>query len=184
MIMSVAELRRFVETDETDELLEARLQALELMIRGHTNNNFQLRAIRAVAVAVAADNALLVKSPVPFRVGDTLQITDSDLLPDKLVTVTAVTDGKITVAEELYDEGGVVITKVHYPADIKMGVVKLMRWELDNRDKVGVASETISRHSVTYFNMDGDNSLMGYPKSLLGFLKPYMKARFGRGIRV
>ena len=30
----------------------------------------------------------------------------------------------------------------------------------------------------TYFNMDGDNSVMGYPRSLLVFLKPYMKARF------
>jgi len=30
----------------------------------------------------------------------------------------------------------------------------------------------------TYINMDGDNSVMGYPRSLLGFLKPYMKARF------
>ena len=66
--------------------------------------------------------------------------------------------------------------------DVKMGVVNLMKWELDNRDKVGVQSETISRHSVTYFNMDGDNSIMGFPKALLGFLKPYMKARFGRGI--
>lgn len=184
MILTVAELRQYIETEETDQALEARLQALELLIRGHTNNNFQLRAIRAVAVAVSADNTLLFAAPVPFRVGDTLQITDSDLLPDKIVTVTAVENGKITVAEDLYDEGGVVITKVHYPADVKMGVVNLMRWELENRDKVGIASETISRHSVTYFNMDGDNSMMGYPKSLLGFLKPYMKARFGRGIRV
>ena len=184
MILSVAELRQYIESDETDQALEARLQALELLVRGYTNNNFQLRAIRAVAVAVSANNTLMLNTPIPFRVGDTLQITDSDLLPDKLVTVTAVTDGAVTVAEELYDEGGVVVTKVHYPADIKMGVVNLMRWELDNRDKVGIASETISRHSVTYFNMDGDNSLMGYPKSLLGFLKPYHRARFGRGIRV
>ncbi len=184
MILTVAELRQYIETEETDQALEAKLQALELLIRGYTNNNFQLRAIRAVAVAVSSENALLFNAPVPFRIGDTLQITDSDLLPDKLVTVTAVTDGKITVAEDIYDEGGVVITKVHYPADVKMGVVNLMRWELENRDKVGIASETISRHSVTYFNMDGDNSMMGYPKSLLGFLKPYMKARFGRGLRV
>ena len=127
---------------------------------------------------------MLINTPIPFKVGDTLQITDSDLLPDKLVTITAIDDGVITVAEELYDEGGVVITKVQYPYDVKMGVVNLMQWELNNRDKVGVASETISRHSVTYFDMNGDNSLMGYPKSLLGFLKPYMKARFGRGIRV
>ena len=65
-----------------------------------------------------------------------------------------------------------------YPADVKMGVVYMLKWDLENRDKVGIASETISRHSVTYFNMDGDNSTMGYPKSLLGFLKPYMRARF------
>lgn len=65
-----------------------------------------------------------------------------------------------------------------YPMDIKMGVVNLLKWDLENRDKVGIASEAISRHSVTYFNMDGDNSLMGYPRSLMGFLKPYMRARF------
>lgn len=184
MIMTVSEFRKYVDTEETDQALEAKLQALELLIRAYTNNNFQLRALRAVAVAVSNDNTLLINTPIPFKVGDTLQITDSDLLPDKLVTITAIDDGVITVAEELYDEGGVVITKVQYPYDVKMGVVNLMQWELNNRDKVGVASETISRHSVTYFDMNGDNSLMGYPKSLLGFLKPYMKARFGRGIRV
>ena len=59
-----------------------------------------------------------------------------------------------------------------------MGVVNLIKWDIDKRSKVGVQSETLSRHSVTYFNMDGDNSVMGYPKSLLGFLKPYIKARF------
>ena len=65
-----------------------------------------------------------------------------------------------------------------YPADIKMGVINMLKWDLENRDKVGIQSETISRHSVTYFNMDGDNSTMGFPKSLLGFLQPYKKARF------
>ncbi len=65
-----------------------------------------------------------------------------------------------------------------YPMDVKMGTINMLNWNLENREKVGIQSETISRHSVTYFNMDGDNSIMGYPKSLLGFLKPYMKARF------
>ena len=31
--------------------------------------------------------------------------------------------------------------------------------------------------------MDGDNSIMGYPRSLLGFLAPYMRARFGQGVQ-
>jgi hypothetical protein len=55
---------------------------------------------------------------------------------------------------------------------------------MDNRDKVGVQSESISRHSVTYYDQTGNNTVMGYPVALVGFLKPYKKARFGRGIRV
>ena len=183
MIMTVSELRRFIDTDEEDQVLEAKLQALELLIRAYTNNNFQLRPFRAVAVSMP-DNTLLCNGRVPFAAGDTLQITESELMPDALVTVTSVSDGQITVNEELHDESGVVITKVIYPFDIKMGVVNLLKWEQGNRDKVGIASESISRHSVTYFDMTGDNSTMGFPKALMGFLLPYKKARFGRGIRV
>ena len=184
MIMTVAELRQYVETDEADQVLEAKLQALELLIRAHTNNNFQVRAFRAVAVAKAKDNSLLVNSPIPFKVGDTLQITESELMPNALVTVSAVSDNSIIVNEDIYDESGVVITKVKYPMDVKMGVANLYKWEMNNRDKVGVSSETISRHSVTYFDMSNGNSSMGFPKALMGFLKPYMKARFGQGVRV
>ena len=182
MIMTVAELRQFIETEEDEQVLEAKLQALELSIRAYTNNNFQARAYRAVAVAMP-EHDLLCNGVIPFRVGDTLQITESDLMSNCLVTVASVEGNKVTVKEDIMDESGVVITKVKYPQDVKMGVVNLMKWEMDNREKVGVASESISRHSVTYFNMDGDNSIMGYPKSLMGFLRPYKKARFGRGIR-
>lgn len=184
MILTVSELKQYITTDETDQVLEAKLQALELLIRAYTNNNFQIRAFRAVAVAVAQGNKLLFNSPVPFKVGDTLQITESDFMQDELVTVTAVEDSSITVSGELSDESGVVVTKVKYPMDVKMGVVNLMKWELDNREKVGVASESISRHSVTYVDQTGDNTVMGYPVALMGFLKPYRKARFGRGISV
>ena len=182
MIMTVAEIRQFIETDEEDQVLEAKLQALELLIRAHTNNNFQIRAFRAVAVAMQ-EHELLCNGNVPFQVGDTLHITESEFMPDQLVTVASVDGSTITVNEKLYDESGVVITKVQYPADVKLGAINLLKWELTNRDKVGIASETISRHSVAYFNMDGDNSIMGFPRALLGFLRPYMKARFGRGIR-
>lgn len=180
MIMTVAELRQLVDTNETDQALEVKLQALELSIRGYTNNNFQKRAFRAVGAAVADGNQLMIAAPNSFKVGDTLQISDSDLNAG-LFTVKAIEKGIITVNEELYDESGVVITKVVYPADLKMGVANMLKWQLENGDKIGVQSETISRHSVTYFNMDGDNSTMGYPKALMGFLRPYMKARFGQG---
>lgn len=181
MIMSVEELRELVATQETDRALEARLLALELLIRAYTSNNFQKLCFRTVAVAVAGGNKLLVPGVVPFRAGDTLEITESALNAG-LVNVVSVSEGTIEVTEELYDEGRVVLTKVVYPADVKQGVARMLQWQLENGDKVGIQSETISRHSVTYFNMDGDNSLMGYPKSLLGFLKPYKKARFGQGV--
>ena len=184
MIMTVAELRRYVETEEDDQVLEVRLQALEGIIREYTNNNFQARAFRAVAVAAASDNSLMINTTVPFAAGDTLQISESDLMPNSLVTIVSVDGNKVMVKEDLFDEPGVVITKVKYPQDVKMGAVNLMKWELAQREKAGIASETISRHSVTYYDMSEDNSIMGFPKSLIGFLRPYRKARIGRGLRV
>ena len=108
MILTVSELKQYITTEETEQVLEAKLQALELLIRAYTNNNFQIRAFRAVAVAVAAENKLLFNSPVPFKVGDTLQLTESDFMPGELVTVVTVADGSVTVQEELADESGVV----------------------------------------------------------------------------
>lgn len=120
VLMTVAELRQYVTTDETDQALEAKLLALELSIQGYTNNNFK---------------------------------------------------------RHLTAEG-------EYPMDVKMGAVNLLKWDMNNRDKVGIASETISRHSVTYIDQTAANTLMGYPASLMGFLKPYMRARFGQGLSV
>lgn len=176
MIMSVEELKTFVQTEEDEPVLKNRLSALELMIRAYTNNNFQVRAFRTMADAEGT--VLVTASAVPFAAGDTLQITNSDYMPDALVTVRSVDQNIISVNEMLFNEPRVMITKVAYPSDVRAGVANMIRWELDNRDKVGIASETISRHAVTYFNMDGDNSMLGYPKSLCGFLRPYMKARF------
>ena len=181
MIISVEELRRYVSTDEEDQALEARLQALELLIRRYTNNNFQARGFSCEADV--SGGTFMSATFTPFEVGDTVQVSGSEK-NNGLYTIRAVTDTTFTVDRKTYDDIDVFVTKVEYPADIKMGIVNLVKWEVTNRDKVGVQSESISRHSVTYYNMDGDNSIMGYPKSLMGFLRPYMKARFGRGIGV
>ena len=72
-----------------------------------------------------------------------------------------------------------VTGEVFYPPDVRLGAINLVRWELDRRDKEGIASETISRHSVSYFKSSEDSAAGdGYPGSLLGFLKPYKRARF------
>ena len=174
MIISVDKLKQYMTTTETDAVLEGKLQALELSIRGYTNNNFQQRNIRTVCPVVA--QKLYTPSP-HFQVGDTVQISQS-IFNDGVYTIKGIVDDMIELDKGLLDENQVLVTKVEYPMDVVMGVVNMLKWDIENRDKVGIQSETISRHSVTYFNMDGDKSTMGYPKSLLGFLKPYKKARF------
>jgi DNA-binding phage protein len=68
-----------------------------------------------------------------------------------------------------------------WPADIKMGVVKLVQYDMSKTaKKAGIAAETLSRHSVTYEARTADNTAMGYPIALTAFLKPYMRARFGQ----
>ena len=170
MIISVEELRNHISTDKEDKVLEDMLQALELLVRKYTNNNFQKRAYRREADIIA--NIFIVEALTPFKAGDTVQVSESRL-NEGLYTVAETTDDTFTTKEDVVDEMGVLVTKVEYPMDVKMGVINLMKWDLENRSKVGIQSETISRHSVTYFNMDGDNSIMGYPKSLLYYHHPY-----------
>ena len=66
---------------------------------------------------------------------------------------------------------------INWPDDIKLGVVNLYRWELDNRSRLGISSESLSRHRVSYSGLSGEFE-GGYPEALMTFLKPYMKARF------
>ena len=175
MIISVDELLALPEfSGQSEQILTDKLTALEDLIRAYTNNNFQNRAIRFEGASVF--DRVYGSSPY-LKVGDTVQITQSQV-NDGLYIVEEITDEYTRLDSEIFAVSKNLVTKVEYPSVIKKGIIDLMKWEFTNRDKVGIQQETISRHSVTYFNMDGNNSVIGYPKSLLGFLKPYMKARF------
>ena len=75
MIMSVEEFRTFCKTDIEDAVLEAKLQALELLVRKHTNNNFQDRN-RRMRCDVSSKSGLMRASSL-FKVGDTVQLSES-----------------------------------------------------------------------------------------------------------
>lgn len=175
MIISVKEFRDLFPnyTDISDKMLELKLSAAESLIRSYTNNNFQRRSCRFSATS---DTVLLGVNEY-FNVGDTVQITDSEH-NDGIYVIKNIENGRIVLDKELLPSKTNLVTLVKYPIDVVMGAANMVKWDLDSRDKVGIQSETLSRHSVTYFNMDGDNSIISYPKSLVGFLKPYMKARF------
>lgn len=175
MILSVEKAKSLIDFNGwTDEKIEMKLKAVEQTIRAYTNNNFQKRTHRRTADIVGG--LFVVEALNSFDIGDTVQISES-ALNGGLYTVTTADDTAFTVLEDVEDEDNVLCTKVEYPADVIDCAVNLLEWEVRNRGKVGIQSETLSRHSVTYFNMDGDNSVMGYPKSLIGCLKPYKKAR-------
>lgn len=175
MIMTVSEYRALNPSDaRTDSALELALQGLESAIRAWTNNNFQKRSFRFSCPII---NGRLAFSTQLIHVGDTVQISET-AFNDGVYNVSAIDGDRITLNPTLEDENYALVTKVVYPPDLKMGVVNLMMWDNMNRDKVGISSETLSRHSVTYADATGENAILGYPKSLIGFLTPYMKARF------
>ena len=177
MIISVERAKQLLNLGDewTDEQLEHKLKAIEQTIRGYTNNNFQDRDIRVRADIVNGE--LHCDVFPPFEEEDIIQITNSKYNKG-LYTVFMVGDTSFSLEEDVNDENNVLVTKVYYPADVIECALNLLQWDIKNRGKVGIQSETLSRHSVSYFNMDGNNSLMGYPASLLGNLRAYKKARF------
>lgn len=175
MVIPVDELTFMDEfSGKSEAALKRKLNAVEHLIRSYTNNNFQNRSIRLYGKSVG--DKVIGHAPF-FKVGDTVQISQSDV-NDGLYLVTEVADDFIRLDAELFNVPNNLVTKVEYPADVQEGVIELMVWEVKNRQKVGIKSETLSRHSVSYYDQDADNQVMGYPVALLGFLKPYMKARF------
>lgn len=175
MIISVERAKDFISFPETwtDEKIKMKLLAVEQTIRAYTNNNFQNRDIRIQADIRAG--VIMSESLIPFVVDDTVQVSESRLNKG-LFTVSAETDDTtFTVNEDTRDEDDVLITKIEYPADVVNCCVELMEWAVNFAGKVGIKSETLSRHSVTY--EDSATMFMGYPASLLGCLKPYRKCR-------
>ena len=175
MIISIEKAKKLVDlTAWPDDRIEMKLNAIEQTIRSYTNNNFQNRSIRAKCSIVSQK----IYGHVPgLNVGDTIMVTESRF-NNGLYVVNGMDDDMIILDKDLLDEADVLVTKVEYPADVVDCCINLLEWEKNNRSKVGIQSETLSRHSVTYFNQDAGNQVMGYPVSLLGCLKAYRKVRF------
>lgn len=175
MIVKIEDVMSLPEFRQTDEhQIQKKLDALELLVRKYTNNNFQNRHVRFAASSLG--NRFLGRH-LFNKVGDTVQVSESKV-NDGLYVITEVADEFIRVDKDLFSVEHNLVTKVEYPVDVQQGVIKLLQWDVESMNRVGIKSETLSRHSVTYFDQDKNNQVMGYPISLLGFLEIYKKARF------
>ena len=171
MIITVEELATVNElSDIPVEQLTIMCEGIEDFIRQYTNNNFTVKNV--TFNTPSKDGKLETVSPL-FKVGDTVLISKSKYNNG----VYTLNDIEGTLDKELFDDDNNKVTLVKYPNAVKFGVIKLLQYNVKMDVKIGISSETLSRHSVSYAQPSSD-SIGGYPSYLMSFLKPYMKARF------
>lgn len=158
------------------------LDAFEQSVRALTNNNFQNKAVRFRSVSLEEPNVIRVKGTIKgLRNGDTVEINYSRY-NDGLYTVEEILTDTIKVAGTPFLEeqnSNLMVTLVSYPADIKRGIKKLIEYDKKMAGKVGIKSETISRMSTTYYDVNANENTDGFPAALLSFVKKYEKMRWG-----
>ena len=171
MIFTTEEINAISEKLNLDgAMLNMTLSGIEDFIRGYTNNSF---TVRGITIYTPSTNGKLDKVSPIFKVGDTIQIKD----PACNAGIYVIQDLDGTLDKELFDANSNKISLVKYPPAIKFGVMKLLQYSVKMDNKMGISSESLSRHSVSYAQPTGD-SIGGYPAYLMTFLKPFMKARF------
>lgn len=176
MILSLEDAKKI-----DPNITQSALDAFEAAVRQLTNNNFQNRRVRYKGLRfIDPDQLEFQELLIGLRAGDTIQVSNSTY-NDGLYTIKDITSNTITVeAAKFYgyhtSEG--FITKVEYPADIRAGIEKLIAYDKKMGAKQGIKSETISRMSVTYYDVNSTESVDGYPASLMNFLDKYNKMRW------
>ena len=164
-----------------DSITQDDLDALETSVRELTNNNFQNVHIRFKGIEFMANNLIAVKdSIVGLKVGDTIEVNYSHY-NDGLFVIEEIAGKQIKVQGTPFfvaNTGGAMLTLVQYPADIARGIKKLIAYDKKMASKVGIKSESISRMSITYYDVNASETVDGYPAALVSFLQKYEKMRW------
>ena len=158
-----------------EELL-MKLSGLESYITSITHNNFVNRRKRFTA---KSEGGKLLGVPLFVEKDTTLYISDSINRGIWKVGQIDNEENTASFSEYLADADKNTVGVVEYPPAIVNGVINLVLWDLKHDySKDGIKSETISRHTVTYFDTNSGDKYMNYPAAMFDFLKPFYKARF------
>ncbi|WP_285009473.1 hypothetical protein [Lactococcus formosensis] len=166
------------------DVTQEELDGLEATVRGITNNKFQNVRIRYSKFEVKDEKKLVfLNKPAFLRPGDTIEISQSDV-NDGLFVIESLEDNSIILKDcQLFD--GIFkdgfITKIEYPKDILVGVQKLLKYSDKMGGKVGIKSESISRMSIQYYDVNAGDNVEGFPSALFSFLNKYKKLDWGDG---
>ena len=164
-----------------DSITQEDLDAFEVAFRSLTNNSFQNKHIRFKDIEFVGENLIAVKDPiVGIKTGDTIEVNYSHY-NDGLFVIEEIAGKQIKVQGTPFvvvNTGGSMLTIVQYPADIKAGLKKILSYNLKMADKIGIKSETISRMSTTYYDVNASETVDGYPAALVSFLQKYEKMRW------
>ncbi|MFZ8764784.1 hypothetical protein [Enterococcus diestrammenae] len=156
---------------------QADLDGLEISIRELTNNPFQNRRVRFCNLRFEGEATVIVFDEVEgLRNGDTIQISASKwnnglYVIKEVAGNTIILDGNPKLFTGNDKEA--YLTKVEYPADILAGVRKLLKYDTQMTDKMGLKSKTVSRVSETYFDQNSGETINGYPAAMMSFVDKY-----------
>ena len=164
-----------------DSITQEDLDAFEVAFRSLTNNSFQNKHIRFKDIEFVGENLIAVKDPiVGIKTGDTIEVNYSHY-NDGLYVIESIDGKQITVQGTPFfvaNTSSSMLTLVQYPADIARGIKKLIAYDKKMASKIGIKSESISRMSITYYDVNASENIDGYPASLLSFLTKYEKMRW------
>ena len=156
------------------------LDGIESAIRELTNNNFQVPAMRVQGLEFYDGKIVLKKGNIGLKENDTIQVSGS-AVNDGVYTIKNVENNALILDNDIViarDEPLSCVTFVRYPSDIKLGVEKLLEYDAKMGHKIGIKSEMLSRHSVSYFDQNASESIAGYPAALMKFLENHRKLRW------
>ena len=164
-----------------DSITQEDLDAFEVAFRSLTNNNFQNKHIRFKDIEFVGENLIAVKDPiVGIKTGDTIEVNYSHY-NDGLFVIEEIAGKQIKVQGTPFfvaNTSGAMLTLIQYPADIARGIKKLIAYDKKMASKIGIKSESISRMSITYYDVNASENVDGYPASLVSFLTKYEKMRW------
>lgn len=181
MIISLDDLKDLLKItkSDNDEWMQFRLDAIETMIVNKTNNKF-INPNTKICDYLKFENNQIIGVGINFvnmgySQGNDIVVFNSKF-NDGHYIIESVNDNTLTLTTNVKsEESNASIGVVNYPYDIISGVVKLMDYDIKMADKIGVKSETISRYSVTYYDMNSSENVEGFPSALLAFIKKYKK---------